>query len=107
MLNIALAGLGTVGGGVVRLLQKNADIISARAGQEITIKAVSARDKNKKRDGDISKAEWVDDPRQLAQVPGVDAVVELMGGPEGAARDLAEATLKNGKHFITANKALL
>ena len=107
MLRIAIAGLGTVGTGVVRLLQKNAALISQRAGQSVEIKAVSARDKNRKRDCNLSGINWVDDPRQLANLPDVDLVVELIGGADGVARALAEATLKSGKHYVTANKALL
>lgn len=107
MLNIAIAGLGTVGSGVVRLLQKNAELIAARAGKPIKIVAVSAKLKTKRRDCDLTRIEWVDDPRQLASVPGVDAVVELIGGAEGTAREVAESVLKNGKHLVTANKALI
>ena len=106
-LRIAIAGLGTVGGGTVRLLRANAALIAARAGKSVSIKAVSARDKKKKRDCDLSGIDWVDAPIALAKRDDVDAVVELMGGAEGAARDLAEAALANGKHFITANKALI
>jgi len=107
MLKIAVAGLGTVGVGTINLLQKNADLITARAGQPIAIRAVSARDKNRKRDCDLSGITWVDDPRQLASLPDIDVVVEVIGGAEGVVRELAEAALKNGKHYVTANKALL
>jgi homoserine dehydrogenase len=107
MLSVAIAGLGTVGAAAVKLLQANADIIAARIGQPITVKAVSARDKNRKRDCNLSNITWVDDPRKLAQMPDVDVVVELIGGADGIAREIAEATLKNGKHLVTANKALL
>ncbi|HUY68771.1 MAG TPA: homoserine dehydrogenase, partial [Alphaproteobacteria bacterium] len=95
------------GAGTVRLLRNNADVIAARAGRGIKIKAVAARDKNKKRDCDLSGVDWADDPLALAQRPDVDVVVELIGGAEGVARKLAEAALKNGKHLVTANKALL
>ncbi len=105
--NIAIAGLGTVGTGVIRLLQSNADFIIARTGRRIIVKAVSARDKKKKRDCDMTGCDWFDDPRQLAQLPGVDAVVELIGGAEGIAREVALSALKSGKNFVTANKALL
>lgn len=107
MVNIALAGLGTVGCGVVRLLQKNAALVAARAGQPIAITAVSARDKNRKRDCDLSGMAWVDDPRHLAAMPDIDVVVELIGGADGVSRELAEIALKNRKHYVTANKALL
>lgn len=106
-LRIAIAGLGTVGAGTLRLLQANADLIAARAGKKIVVKAVSARDKKRKRDCNLSGIEWADDAKSLAQRPDVDAVVELIGGANGAAKELAELSLKNGKHYITANKALL
>jgi len=107
MFTIAIAGLGTVGAGVVRLLRQNADLIAPRAGTQIVIKAVSAQVKSRKRDCDLSGIDWIDNPEKLAQVPGVDAVVELVGGSSGVPRAIAESALKNGKHFVTANKALI
>jgi len=106
-MNIALAGLGTVGCGVIRLLQQNAAAITARLGQPLVIKAVSARDKTKTRLCDLTGITWVEDAMTLAHRPDIDVVVELIGGAEGTARQLAEASLKAGKHFVTANKALL
>ncbi|MFA4994270.1 MAG: homoserine dehydrogenase [Bdellovibrionales bacterium] len=107
MLKIAIAGLGNVGTALVRQLRQNADLITSRTGMPVVIKAVSARDKSRKRECDLSGIEWIDNPRGLASLSGVDVVVELMGGAEGAARDLAEASLSSGKHFVTANKALI
>lgn len=107
MLNIAIAGLGTVGAGVVNLLHKNAGLIAVRSGKEIKIKAISARDKNRKRDCDLSGINWHDNPLDLAALPDVQVVVELIGGADGVAYELAQATLKAGKHLVTANKALL
>jgi homoserine dehydrogenase len=107
MLKVAIAGLGTVGTGTVRLLQKNATLIAERAGQEIKIVAVSDRDKNRERGCDFSGVDWCDDAQQIIDRADVDVVVELIGGAEGIARKLAEATLARGKHFVTANKALL
>jgi len=106
MLTVAIAGLGTVGAGVVRLLHQNADLIAARAGMPIALRAVSAKDKKKKRDCDLFDVAWVDDPIALAQ-SGADVVVELIGGADGVARSVAESALKSGKHFVTANKALI
>ncbi len=106
-LRIGIAGLGTVGSGAVRILQTNADLIAARAGRAIEIVAVSARDKSKKRSVDISRYEWIDLPEDMATDPRLDAVVELMGGAEGAARSLVEQSLETGKTIVTANKALL
>ena len=107
MTNIAIAGLGTVGAGVVKLLKENANVIALRAGQPITIKAVSARDKNKKRDCDLSGVIWVEDPETLAAMGDIDCVVELIGGVDGIAHTLAKAVLSNHKHLVTANKALI
>lgn len=107
MPTIAIAGLGTVGAAVARLLQQNAKLISARAGTVITLRAVSSRNKAKKRDCDLSSITWVDDPCMLPHMPDVDGVVELIGGADGIAYEVAHATLKAGKSLITANKALL
>jgi homoserine dehydrogenase len=101
-LKIAIAGLGTVGGGVVKALTSRS--LSAQAGRDIEIVAASARDPKKKRDFEIRN--WVSDPLALAK-SDADVVVELIGGDEGVARQLVEAALENGKHVVTANKALL
>ena len=101
---IAIAGLGTVGGGVVKALQARGDDLSTRAGRKLEICGVSARDAKKARGFDI--ANFVADPLALAS-GDADVVVELIGGEEGVARKLAETALANGKHVITANKALL
>jgi homoserine dehydrogenase len=106
-LRIAIAGLGTVGSGVLRLLQAQHDLLSVRAGRPIEVAAVSARDRGKPRGGDLSDCLWLDDPVGLASVPDIDVVVELIGGDEGPARMLVEAALANGKSVVTANKALL
>ena len=103
-LKIAIAGLGTVGGGVVKALTSRHAALAAQAGRGIEIVAVSARDAKKKRDFDIGN--WVADPMALAS-GDADVVVELIGGEEGVARKLVEAALENGKHVVTANKALL
>ncbi|HVY15343.1 MAG TPA: homoserine dehydrogenase [Rhodopila sp.] len=106
-LSVALAGLGTVGGGVLKLLRDNADNVAARAGRAIAVTAVSARDRSRDRGVPLSGLRWYDDPVALAADPGVDVVVELIGGSEGPARALAEATIQAGKPLVTANKALL
>ena len=106
-LKIAVAGLGTVGGGTVSFLQKNAKIIEARAGRKIEVVAVSARDKSKARDLDLSAIRWVEDTAALADLPDVDVVCELIGGVGGVAQTLCEKTLASGKALVTANKALL
>lgn len=106
-LRVALAGLGTVGGGVIRLLDVNRDLITRRAGRPIEVVAVSARDRYKDRGIDLARFAWVDDTRELAAQDGADVVVELIGGSDGPALTLARATLATGRGFVTANKAML
>jgi homoserine dehydrogenase len=106
-LSVGLAGLGTVGGGVLKLLRDNADIVSARAGRPIAVTAVSARDRSKDRGFPVVGLRWYEDPVALASDSGVDVVVELIGGSDGPARALAEAAIGAGKPLVTANKALL
>lgn len=107
MTHIAIAGLGTVGTGVVRLLEQNAALIAERSGRPFIIKAVSSRDQHKKRNCNLNGATWVADPRQLPFLPEIDVVVELIGGADGMAYEVAHETLKAGKSLVTANKALL
>ncbi|HEX9810217.1 MAG TPA: homoserine dehydrogenase, partial [Alphaproteobacteria bacterium] len=106
-LNIAIAGLGTVGSATVALLADQAERITLRCGRPIAIAAVSARDRARNRGIDISPYRWFDDARALATAPGIDAVVELIGGADGVALELIEATLRAGRPVVTANKALL
>ena len=106
-LSVGVVGLGTVGGGVLKMLRENADIVTARAGRPIAVTAVSARDRSKDRGFPVTGLRWYEDPVALAGDPGVDVVVELIGGSEGPARALAEAAIAAGKPLVTANKALL
>jgi homoserine dehydrogenase len=106
-LSIGVAGLGTVGGGVVTMLRQNADIIAARAGRPIAVTAVSARDRSRDRGIPLSGLRWYDDAVALAADPNVDVVVEVIGGSEGPAKALVEAAIAAGKPVVTANKALL
>jgi len=106
-LSIGLAGLGTVGGGVLTMLRQNADLIAARAGRPIAITAVSARDRGRDRGVPLTGLRWYDDPVALAADSGVDVVVEVIGGSEGSAKALVEAAIVAGKPVVTANKALL
>ena len=103
---IAIAGLGTVGGDVIKALQARGDELSQRAGRKLDIVAVSARDRRKTRAADVSAIAWVDDAIALAN-SSADVVVELIGGEEGAARAVVEAALNARKHVVTGNKALL
>ncbi len=105
-LRIAVAGLGTVGVGVVKVLQKNAGVIKQRTGRDIEIVAVSARSK-KDRGVDLAAYQWVDRAVDMAELDNVDVVVEMIGGADGVAKELVEKALQNGKSVVTANKALL
>jgi homoserine dehydrogenase len=106
-LRVGLAGLGTVGGGVIKLLDANAKLIERRAGRAIEIVAVSARDRSRDRGVDLSRFEWVDDTAALATRDDIDVVVELIGGSDGPALVLARETLRHGRAFVTANKAMI
>lgn len=106
-LRIALAGLGTVGAGMIRLLETNADIVRARAGRELQIVAVSARDRAKERCVDLSGFAWEDDMTAMALRADIDVVVELVGGSDGPALTLARNTIAAGKGLVTANKAMI
>ena len=105
-LRVAVAGLGTVGEGVVRVLQDRAEDHARRTGREISVTLVSARDRNKRRPAHLSRLSWSDDPLALA-TSDADVVVELIGGEDGVALDLVRTALRSGKHVVTANKALL
>jgi homoserine dehydrogenase len=106
-LSVGIAGLGTVGGGVLRLLRDNAALVSARAGRDISVVAISARDRTRARGVPLDGMTWHDDPASLAADPAVDVVVELIGGSDDPARGLVLAALAAGKPVVTANKALL
>ncbi len=106
-LRIAIAGLGTVGAGVIKLLDANRDLITRRAGRAIEIIAVSAQNQAKDRGVDLSSFQWVDDSTSLAALTNADVIVELIGGSEGPALILAQNSIASGKAFVTANKAMI
>ena len=106
-LRLGIAGLGTVGVGVVKIVQNHATRMAARTGRMIEITAVSARTRDKDRGVDLSGIAWEDDPVRLATRDDVDIYVELMGGSDGPAKASTEAALKAGKDVVTANKAML
>ncbi|QPM89186.1 homoserine dehydrogenase [Pseudooceanicola algae] len=106
-LRLGIAGLGTVGTGVLKILRKEAAMLSARTGREITVSAVSARNRGKDRGISLDSYAWEDDPVALATRDDVDVFVELMGGSDGPAKAATEAALKAGKDVVTANKAML
>lgn len=105
-LKIALAGLGTVGSEVWKILDQDKQRILAKTGRDIEIVALSARSKGKDRGIDISSCSWVDNPMALADIDA-DIIVEVMGGDGDPAYGLVRKSLENGKAVVTANKALL
>ncbi len=106
-LRIALAGLGTVGAGVIRLIEANGELIARRAGRPLEIAAVSAPDPSNNPGVDLAPYTWEDDMTLLAERADVDVVVELVGGADGPALALARRTLASGKGLVTANKAMI
>ncbi len=106
-LRLGIAGLGTVGVGAVRLLTEHADLLAQRCGRRIEVVAVAARDRDRDRGIDLGAMRWYDDALGLAADSEIDVVVELVGGADGVALKLCQAAIANGKHLVTANKALL
>ncbi|MDU8912823.1 homoserine dehydrogenase [Aestuariicoccus sp. MJ-SS9] len=106
-LRLGIAGLGTVGAGVLRIVRQKTALMRARTGREIVISAVSARDRNRDRGVPIGDYAWEDDAVALAKRDDVDIFVELIGGENGPAKAATEAALNAGKDVVTANKALL
>src|SRR5665213_4585992 len=106
-LKVGIAGLGTVGAEVVRLIEAQARTLAARSGRGVKVVAVTARSKAKKRNLDLRGIRWARNALELAQDPGIDCFVELMGGSGDPALSAIEAALKSGKSVVTANKALI
>ena len=106
-LKIAIAGLGTVGAGILQLLERQAELLAVRAGRRIVVVAVSARDRRRDRGVDLSGVRWYEDAVAMAGDPEVDVVVELIGGAGGVALAVIETALAGGKPVVTANKALM
>lgn len=106
-LRVGIAGLGTVGASVLKILRDKGEMLTRQCGKEIIVTAVSARDAKRDRGVDFSSATWFDDPVTLAKSNNIDVFIELIGGDEGPARAAVEAALKSGRHVVTANKALL
>jgi homoserine dehydrogenase len=106
-LKIAVAGLGTVGAGTLRLLQDQAELLAERSGRRLIVTAVSARDRRRDRGIELSAVRWYEDAAAMAADPEIDVVVELIGGAEGIARRVVDTALAHGKHVVTANKALM
>lgn len=106
-LRLGIAGLGTVGAGVVEIVQKHSGLLAQRAGVPLEITGVNARDKNKDRGIDLAPYQWFDEADALAVSPDVDVFVELIGGEDGPAKSAMTKALQHGKQVVTANKALL
>ena len=106
-LRLGIAGLGTVGAGVLKIVRRHGKLLTARTGREIVVTAVSARSRSKDRGVDLSPFTWEDDPVALARREDVDVFVELMGGEDGPAKASVEAAIAGGKDVVTANKAML
>ena len=106
-IRVAVAGLGTVGGGLLRLLVRRRSALLDGFGIEFSIAGVCARERGKDRGVDLSGVAWFDDPVALARADGVDLFVELIGGSDGVAKAAVEAALDAGRPVVTANKALL
>lgn len=105
--SVGIAGLGTVGTGVLKVIERNGEVLAKRAGRPLEIIAVSARSRSKDRGVDISHLQWEDDAVELARRPDIDVFVELIGGEDGPAKAAVAAAIESGKDVVTANKAML
>ncbi|WP_208435696.1 homoserine dehydrogenase [Bartonella phoceensis] len=106
-LKVGIAGLGTVGTSVIRILREKADSLACQCGRSIQIVAVSARDKNRNRGIDLSGVKWFDSPVEMAASDEIDVFVELIGGELDVVYEAVKKALEMGHHVVTANKALL
>jgi len=106
-LRVGIAGLGTVGADVVRLIEEQARVLSARSGRGVKVVAVTARSKTKKRNVNLRGIAWAKSPLALAADPNIHCFVELMGGAGDPALSAIETALRSGKSVVTANKALI
>ncbi|WP_440982488.1 homoserine dehydrogenase, partial [Shinella sumterensis] len=106
-LKIGIAGLGTVGASLAKILVERRDMLTTTCGRPIEIVAVTARTKGRDRGVDLSAAKWFDDPAAMARDATIDVFVELMGGAGDPALAAVKAALSRGVHVVTANKALL
>ena len=106
-IKLGIAGLGTVGIGVVKIIQQKAKTLQARTGRKIELVAVSAKTRQKERGVNLSMYDWESDPVSLANRKDIDIFVELIGGHSGPAKDSVLAAINSGKDIVTANKALL
>ncbi len=105
--NIALVGLGNIGSYLFNFLMKNKNYLSNKNNSNFKIAYISAKSKNKKRNFKIKKKQWINNIRDIVTKKDIDIVIELIGGAEGPAKKLVFNALKNKKHVVTANKALI
>ena len=106
-IGVGIVGLGTVGTGLIEIIQKNKNLYKNKYNIDFSINGISAKNKKKKRNINIKSYEWFNDPIKMIEQPNIDIIVELIGGSDGLALKLALKSLRNGKYFITANKALI
>ncbi len=106
-IGIGIVGLGTVGSGLIEIIQKNNNIYKKKYKTDFSINGISAKNRNKKRNVSIKGYKWFDDPVKMTELPNIDIIVELIGGSDGLALKLAKESLKRRKYFVTANKALI
>ena len=107
IINIGIAGLGTVGSEVAKQLQSNSEFLNRKAGKQLNLVAVSANNKNKNRNFDLSNLKWFTNAASMSETNEIDLVVELIGGSDGIALDLCKNSLIKGKSVVTANKAMM
>ena len=106
-LNIAIIGLGNIGSYLYKYLNDNKKILTEKNNCLPIVKYVSAKNRNKKRKIKIKKKQWLNNYLDATKIKDVDLIIELVGGAEGAAKKLVFDALKNKKHVVTANKALI
>ena len=107
IINIGIAGLGTVGSEVAKQLQSNSEFLNRKAGKQLNLVAVSANNKNKNRNFDLSNLKWFSNAASMSETNEIDLIVELIGGSDGIALDLCKNSLIKGKSVVTANKAMM
>ena len=106
-IRVGIIGLGSVGQGVVKILNDDISLIKKKTNAKISIIGVSAKNKNKQREVQIDRYQWYDNPISLAVNEDADIIIELIGGEDGVALDVVENAIRAGKNVITANKALI
>ena len=106
-LNIAIIGLGNIGSHLFTYLKKNKKILMEKNNCMPIVKYVSAKNRKRKRSININKKLWLKNYLEATKIKDIDLIVELIGGSEGAAKKLVFEALKNKKHVVTANKALM